>query len=48
MRQPSKVARWIETNVDRDQAAMIFVLACLCSVTLVIGTLYALVSWWLG
>ncbi|HEV2659398.1 MAG TPA: hypothetical protein VGU68_02290 [Ktedonobacteraceae bacterium] len=43
-----KVHRWVEDNVDRDQAAMGFVLACLCSATITVGTLFALVSWWLG
>jgi hypothetical protein len=47
-REVSKVHRWVETNVDRDQAAMAFVIACLCSVTIVVGTFFAIASWVLG
>ena len=47
-REVSKVHRWIETNVDRDDAALGFVLMVLCSITIVVGSLFAVASWLLG
>ena len=47
-REVSKVHRWIETNVDRDQAALGFVIALLSSITIVVGAAFAVSTWLLG
>jgi hypothetical protein len=47
-REINKLHRWIEGHVSQDEAALGFVIACLSSITIVMGTAFAIVSWWLG
>lgn len=47
-RKVSRVHRWIEGNVTQDDAALAFVIAVLSSITITVGTLFAICSWWLS